>query len=648
MDLSASREPDPPPISSLRDRTGGIVATATVLALLYFGRDVLVPVTLAVILSLLIAPLVRILRGVGVGQTLSVLAAVLGLALAVGAAAAVIGMQVVKMTASLPLYEQTIRHKLATLNEITVERLKSLNGQAGRFIEQNAAVRLPAEAAAPDAPRAEAPPAEAPRPIPVEIHEPPANAAVVLQRVMGSIWVPLETAGIVLVVLVFVLLEHEAVRDRFIRIAGGADIRATTLALNDAGQRLSRFFVSQFLVNLGVGIAVAVGLAIVGLPHALLWGALAGVLRFVPYVGVWIAALFAAVLAAAVDPGWTLSIATLGLFVVVELVAAQLIEPQLYGHTTGLSPLSVVVAAIFWSWLWGPVGLIVSTPLTLCLVVAGRHIKALSLLDILLGDNQALTMPQRFYQRALSGDSQEIIAGARAFLKRNSFATYCDVVLIPALSLARLDLDTGAISAQQQSLVRDVMVAVIGAIGGEGRKLSRRQSRGSVLDHPSIGRQLRSQREQTFGPFQGPLSVPPGSIMLCIGMGSPADELATELLVRILRDQKVDARHLSIDDLNAPPPPEASPDSVSVVYLVSAFPSEERTRGESVAARARERFPGVRLVTVFLPGMLLQTSRAIETVPGADKAATSFGHAVQICLDMQQDQVKAGAARAAT
>jgi predicted PurR-regulated permease PerM len=657
MDLSASREPDPPPIPSLRDRAGGIVATATVLALLYFGRDVLVPVTLAVILSLLIAPLVRVLRSVGMGQTLSVLAAVLGLALAVGAAAAVIGVQVVKMTASLPQYEQTIRYKLTTLNEITVGRLKSFNGQAGRFIEQNAAARAPAEAAAPrssmtEAPAAEAPRAEAPPPIPVEIHEPPANALVVVQRVMGSIWVPLETAGIVLVVLIFVLLEHEAVRDRFIRIAGGADIRATTLALNDAGQRLSRFFVSQFLVNLGVGIAVALGLIIIGLPHALLWGALAAVLRFVPYVGVWIAALFAAVLAAAVDPGWTLSIATLGLFVIVELLAGQLIEPQLYGHTTGLSPLSVVVAAIFWSWLWGPVGLIVSTPLTLCLVVAGRHIKALSLLDILLGDNQALTMPQRFYQRALSGDSQEIIAGARAFLKRNSFATYCDVVLVPALSLARLDLDTGAISAQQQSLVRNVMVAVIAAIGGEGRKHSRRRARGSVLDHPnvhpSIGRELRTQREQIYGPFQGPLSVPPGSIMLCIGMGSPADDLATELLVRILRDQKVDARHVSIDDMNAPPPPDASPDIVSVVYLVSAFPSEERKRGESVAARIRERFPGVRLVTVFLPGMLLQASPAIDTVPTADKAATSFGHAVQICLDMQQDHVKTGAGRAAT
>jgi hypothetical protein len=296
--------------------------------------------------------------------------------------------------------------------------------------------------------------------------------------------------------------------------------------------------------------------------------------------------------------------------------------------------------------------LIVSTPLTLCLVVAGRHIKALSLLDILLGDNQALTMPQRFYQRALSGDSQEIIAGARAFLKRNSFATYCDVVLIPALSLARLDLDTGAISAQQQSLVRNVMVAVIAAIAGEGRKFSRRHARGSVLDHPgvlpSIGRDLRTQREQIYGPFQGPLSVPPGSIMLCVGMGSPADDFATELLVRILRDQKVDARHVSIDDMNAPPPPDASPDIVSAVYLVSAFPSEERKRGESVAACVRERFPGVRLVTVFLPGMLLQARPAFDTVPTADKAATSFGQAVQICLDMQQDHVKTGAGRAAT
>ncbi len=237
----------------------------------------------------------------------------------------------------------------------------------------------------------------------------PDNPLQVIEKVLASVWVPLETTGIMLVVLVFVLLEHEAMRDRFIRIAGGTDVRATTLALNDASERLSRFFVSQFTVNLGVGIALWVGLAIIGLPHAMLWASLAAALRFVPYIGVWIAAFFSVLLGAAVDPGWTLAVATLSLFIVVELIASQLVEPELYGHTTGMSPLSVVVAAIFWSWLWGPVGLIVSTPLTLCLVVAGRHIKALSLLDILLGDAQALTMPQRFYQRALSADSEEII-----------------------------------------------------------------------------------------------------------------------------------------------------------------------------------------------------------------------------------------------
>jgi len=632
MDQPASPDPSAAPNLSLKDRAGGIIATGTILALLYFGRDVLVPITLAIILSLLIAPLVRALRRIGLGQTFSVLSAVLALAVAFASVASVIGVQVARMAASLPQYEKTIQYKLATLNAITVGQLNALSGQAGRIINQHVEQRADAEG-------------ESAAPIPVEIHDPPTNPLQVVQRVLASVWVPLETAGIVLVVMVFVLLEHEALRDRFIRIAGGTDIRATTLALNDAGERLSRFFVSQFAVNLGVAGALSVGLTVVGLPHALLWGALAGVLRFVPYVGVWIAALFATVLGAAVDPGWSLAIATLGLFAIVELIAGQLVEPQLYGHTTGLSPLSVVIAAIFWSWLWGPIGLIVSTPLTLCLVVAGRHIKALSLLDILLGDNEALTMPQRFYQRALSADSDEIIASARLFLKRNTFASYCDMVLMPALHLARLDLTTGAITADQQMRVRDSMVAVIAAIGGEGRRFSRRQNQASVLDRSSAGRQLRQQREQRSGRWQGPLAVPPGSLMLCVGLGSTSDDLATELLVRILRDQKIDARHLSIEDLKAPPPPDAKPGSVSVVYLVSAYPSNERKRGEAIADSIRQRFPSARLVTLFLPGMLLQPASAIDSIRNADSAATSFGQAVQICLDIQQGAKKAAKVR---
>jgi predicted PurR-regulated permease PerM len=629
MDSMGSPVVDPLP-SNIRDRALGIIAMGTLLALLYFGRDVLVPITLALILSLLVAPLVRALKRVGIGHTFSVLLAVVLLALSFGAVAAVIGAQLVHMVDNVPEYEHTIEEKLEKLNQVTVVRFNALTGQAGR----NAARRANHNAARePD----DSSDANSPAPLAVELHEPPANPLQVVQRILGSVWVPIEMAGIVIVVLVFVLLEQEALRDRFIRIAGGTDIRLTTLAINDAGERLSRFFVSQFAVNVGVGLVVWIGLSLLALPHPLLWATLTGVLRFVPYVGVWIAALLATVLAAAVDPLWSLTLAVLSLFVIVELLAGQLVEPQLYGHTTGLSPLSVVVAAIFWSWLWGPIGLIVSTPLTLCLLVAGRHIKGLSLLDVLLGDTHALTMPQRFYQRALSADADEIIDGAREFLKRNSFATYCDLVLLPALHLARLDLDSGAITPDQQSRMRSSIVEVIGAIGGVSRRRLRRGDLSTVLAQTSAGRLLRQQREEVSGRWQGPLVVAPGSVALCIGLGSFADDLATELLVRILRDQKIDARHMSIEDLKVTPPPNAA-EAVSLLYIVSALPSVERTQGEAVAAQARARFPQGCVVSVLLPGMLLQPvpqgAPDIVSIDGADKTATSLGHAVQICLDM--------------
>ncbi len=460
-----------------------------------------------------------------------------------------------------------------------------------------------------------------------------------VERVLGSMWVPLETAGIVIVVLIFVLLERESVRDRFIRLAGPADLRATTLVLNDAGERLSRFFVSQFAVNLGVGLALWLGLALIGLPHATLWAALAAVLRFVPYVGVWIAAVISAALAAAVAPGWTLVLLTLGLFTVVELIAGQLVEPQLYGHSTGLSPLSVVVAAIFWSWIWGPVGLVVSTPLTLCLVVMGRHVKALRLLDIMLGDSQALTMPERFYQRALSADSDELIANARAYLKHDSLAAYSDFVLMPALRLAAFDLERRTITREQQLKVRQTIVTVIAAISGGRSRFTRRRHAMSMLDQMNAGRQLRQQREQLIGRWQGPLAVPPGSIMLCLSMGSMSDDLATELLVRILRDKQIDARHVSVEDLKAPPP-EAVPGSVSMVFVVSSTPGDERQAAGAAVEQLRARFAHALLIGVCLPGLVLQQGGSDSILPGTDKSASSLVDALQICVDWLEERTK--------
>jgi hypothetical protein len=329
-------------------------------------------------------------------------------------------------------------------------------------------------------------------------------------------------------------------------------------------------------------------------------------------------------MAAAVDPGWSMMFMTLGLFAVVELLAAQVVEPQLYGHSTGLSPLSVVVAAIFWSWLWGPIGLLVSTPLTLCLVVGGRHLKGLQFLDILLGDTPALTMSERFYQRALSGDADEIIAGARDYLKRRSFARYCDKILMPAMRLAGADLATGSITPQQQLAVKGAIVQVIGALGPDTRKRTRRQDRVTVLDEDNIGAHLRHQREAATGSkYQGPVVVPPGSVALCVGLGSIGDDLVTEILVRILRDREIDARHVSIEDLEQGPPPGASKGGVAMVYVVTVYPALEWERVTAVVADLRQRF-----ADAVIAGLLPQ-----DEFEGAEQVMDAVAHSFEEAVE---------------
>ena len=548
-----------------------------VLALLYLARSVLIPLGLAIMLSLLVAPLVRKLRRRRVGRTASVLIAVGALAALCTGLAVALGTQVLRSAARLPQYESNVQLKLHTLEDVTLGPLLRLSDETTRMIS----VRKPDGDMATDGHGVELPP---PAAAAATAAAPPARAEgadhplQLMWTVLSTVWRPLQFAGIVLLVLIFVLLEHESLRDRFVRIAGATDIRAATLALNDAGDRLSRYFVSQFLVNLAFGLVIWASLSLLHLPQALLCGILAGVMRFVPYVGIGVAAVFAAVLGLAVDPGWSLALSTLGVFILLDVVVGQLVEPHLYGHATGLSPLSVVVAAIFWTWLWGPAGLILSTPLTLCLLVAGRHMKGLGVFEVLLGNTQALTLPERFYQRALSGDAHEIIVNARTFLKSDSLAAYCDRVMIPALHLAWLDTEAGATSTDQQLQMRRVIMDVGAALSGEGAKLPPRRHRGAVLQEVTAGRWLRQQRELLTGKWQGPLGVPRGSLVICMALGSQADDLVTELLARLLRSENIDARHFSAAEIDAELPPGARSDGVAVVFLVSAFPGAERER----------------------------------------------------------------------
>jgi predicted PurR-regulated permease PerM len=608
-------------------RAQAIIATGVLLALLYLGKGVLVPIILAGILGLLMAPFVRKLQRLGLGHAYAVFLAVLLLTLFAAGLMTVIGSQLVHLAGSLPQYERTIRAKLQILHEVTIGRLELMRGEVGRMFGTQGGRNAAAGSGAPST----LPPAFA-EPIPLQPLGGPWDA---IRGVLSSLWSPLETAGIVLVVLIFVLLEYESLRDRFIRVIGGADLRATTLAINDAGGRLSRFFVSQFSVNFGVGLAIWLGLAILGLPNALLWGTLTAVLRFVPYVGVWLAALLAALLAAAVTPGWSLLLLTLGLFVLVEVLVSQLVEPQLYGHATGLSPLAVVVAAIFWSWLWGPMGLVLSTPMTLCLVVAGRHVRALTSFEILLGDAPALTMPQRFYQRALSGDSDQIIVEARLFLRQKPFARYCDVVLLPALQLAQMDLRQGAIGPDQLYRARAAVVRVIETLGREAPAQPRWRRRTSVLDDDNIGHYLRKQRERISGRWQGPLAVAPGSIVLCLSSGLREDDLITEILVRVLRELHVDARHVSLHDVEAfqqERPPEATPDAVWMVHVVVTDIANEWQAGNAVAMEVRRRLPEATIVAVLLPN-LLEAPTQPDIGPHIDRVAKSFEEAAQYAIE---------------
>lgn len=619
--------PPKPPIAQPRAVAGDIIASAVVFALLYFGREVLVPITLAIILSFVLLPMVRGLKRFGLGLTSAVLASVSVLATFIAGLAIVIGVQVVHVAVSLPQYKETIQAKVTALRELSVDHMAAAQSEAGRMfggLDSQAHDVSVARASEGRASKASA------TPLRVEVQEPRESPQKAIAHFFSSVWGPLETTGIVLVVLVFVLMEHESLRDRLIRLAGSADLRATTTAINDAGERLSRYFAAQFAVNFGVGATVWIGLAAVGFPQATLWATLTAVLRFVPYVGTTLAAVSAAVFAAAIVPGWDLMIMIVALYVVVETITAQVVEPMLYGHTTGLSPLSVVVGAIVWTGLWGPVGLVVSTPLTLCLLVAGRHVKALAFLDILLGDAHALTMPERFYQRALSGDADEIIAAARSFLKRKTFASYCDKVLMRAMQLAGQDVDAGVLSLKEQLQIRDAILTVIETLDRKSFERARRPRRDSVLDDTNLGLQLRHRRETVSGRWQGPLTVPAGSVVLCVGLGSLADDFATEILVRVLHDLHIDARNISMEEFEQPPPAGSEPASVAMVYVVGVASEDEQEKYAQAAEKVRRWLAHCDIAAMLLPGL----APSDEWVPPGnsefDLVVTSFEQAAQI------------------
>jgi predicted PurR-regulated permease PerM len=434
---------------------------------LYVGQVVLVPLALAVILAFVLAPPVRMLRRTGIGNTASVFV-VVGIAFAIiFAIGTVITQQVGDLVEELPRYQATLRDKVKSLKDVTsgsggaIRQANETLKQLQEELEAPKAPAAPPQTMTPVAPERLNPAAGERRPVPVEVRTPAPTAIDQLQGIVGVVLAPLATAGLVLLFVLFLLLQREDVRDRAIRLLGSNDLEKSTTAMDDAGKRLGRYFLTLTLINTGFGIFIALGLWLIGVPSPVLWGVLATLMRFVPFLGSFIAAACPLILAAAVDPGWSMFLMTLALYVVSEPIMGNVIEPVVQGQRTGLSPLAIVLSAAFWTLLWGPIGLLLAIPLTVVLVVLGHHVERLEFLNVLLGDTPPLSPPERFYQRMLAGDPAEAVEQAEAFIKSAPLVDYYDDVVIEALRLAQADADRGTLEPDRLVDIRNTADVVI-------------------------------------------------------------------------------------------------------------------------------------------------------------------------------------------
>jgi predicted PurR-regulated permease PerM len=435
-----------------------------IVAALYFGREVLLPIALAILLSFVLAPLARLFQRLHLPRIPAVLLSVMLAFAVISAIGTLMFSQVSQLAGDLPHYQLTLSEKIKSLRgAATASGTLEQASQVLRNLQKELERPKGEGPAGAEAPAAGTPDASAPaeRPIPVEVHQPDPGALQTLATLISPLLHPLATTGIIVVFVVFILLQQQELRNRLIRMAGQHDLHRTTVAMDDAGQRLSRLFLMQLALNSVFGLIIGIGLWVIGVPSAPLWGILAMVLRFVPYIGAIVAAIFPLIVATAIEPGWSMTLMTAALFLVAEPLIGHVVEPMVYGHSSGLSPVAVVVSATFWTWLWGPIGLILATPLTMCLVVLGRHVERLEFLDILLGNRPALTPSETVYQRMLSGDPIEAAEQARVLLKEKTLIDYFDEILMPGLQLAWVDMQRGRLDQEQMERIRDTVSELV-------------------------------------------------------------------------------------------------------------------------------------------------------------------------------------------
>jgi len=605
---------------------------ALIVAALYFGRDVFVPLALSILLSFVLAPLVRALQNFRVPRAIAVIGVVLLAFSIIFAIGGVIATQMTQLAGELPRYESNMRAKIQSVRGTaatnnTLERAADVLQDLGK--ELNKPKEAPSAAAV--APKANPVPAQDARPIPVEVRQPPPTALESIAALISPLLHPLMTSGIVIIFVIFTLLQREDLRNRLIKLAGSHDLQKTTVALNDAAQRLSRLFLSQLALNSAFGLVIGTGLWFISIPSAVLWGILAGILRFVPYIGVFIAIVFPLALAVAVDPGWSLLLWTAALFLIVEPLVGQVIEPLLYGRSTGLSPLAVVLSATFWTALWGPIGLVLATPLTICLVVLGRHVENLQFLDVMFGDRPPLSPPQLFYQRMLAEDPAEALDNAEQFLKEMPLVTYYDEVALKGLKLAQADLNRDALDALHVQRIRDSVMELVKELDDHEDQQAKKESAqdveaasaGPVKGSP-VGDLPILAKDELAGHWRGENPI------LCVPGRPGLDEAVASMLAQILSKHGISTRVEGVDAIANANTFRSGKNGIEMV-CVSFLNTSSLAQMRFTMRRLRRRLPDV---TIVLGSWIPENDSAtLADAVKADFAAVTLHDAAKLCLE---------------
>jgi predicted PurR-regulated permease PerM len=591
-----------------------LISVVVVIVGLYFGRQVLIPLALAVVLAFLLTPAVVWLEKHRFGRVPAVLA-VLVLAFGlVGSLGWIVTAQLADIVDQFPSYKSNVHDKIQSLRMHDGTRLRNATNTVTELSNELSA----ASEAAVDKKAANK---SGSHPIAVQVAQPPSNGSQYMRAMIGPLTGVLETSAMVIVFTLFMLIKREDLRNRVIRLAGQGQLNIVTQALDDGSRRLSRYLLLQFLVNTAYGVIFGSAAYWIGIPHALLWGVVVSLLRFVPYVGTVIAAAFPVGMALAVFPGWHRAALVFVIFVILELIVANVIEPWLYGTHTGISSLAILVAAVFWAMLWGPVGLILSTPLTVCLILMGRYVPQLTFLEILLGDEPVLPLEAHFYQRLLALDQDEARDIAETYLKEKPIGSFYDSVLIPVLSLAEQDRHLNLLEAATTSFVSDNTRDLIDELGERSF-----DEKSIMFDNRTNDDALN--REGLHKSEARPTTLS-GLRVVCIPAADEADELVALMVAQLLAKLGCDVNTL-------PVAPRANvfnelATRAPQVAIVSALPPFAVGQARSLCKRLRQRQPSLK---IFLGLWNFEggVAKALDRIgPGAaDGVVTSLEDAISL------------------